>query len=115
MLAKFLAEVRWSVTMAAIQKDFTSCFLTVTGGAMMIGKGIGTGITTGDGRALVSGVTEGVSSVGTGVGQGVESVVTGTAEGFLSVGQGLFSGVKSVGRGIGGAFSGKTPRKSQQR
>lgn len=73
----------------------------------MAGKGIGKGITTGDGRAVASGLAEGVASVGTGVGQGVESVVMGVGDGVLSVGQGLFSGVKNVGRGIGGAFSGK--------
>jgi phage-related protein len=75
----------------------------------MIGKGVGTAITTGDGRAFVSGVSDGVSSLGAGVGQGIESVVTGTTEGVFSVGQGLFSGVKSVGQGITGAFRGKTP------
>jgi len=61
---------------------------------MMMVKGIGRGITTGDGRAVVSGLSQGATSVGTGVGQGVESVVTGTAEGVFSVGQGLFHGVK---------------------
>jgi len=78
---------------------------------MMIGKGVGRGIATGDGQAIISGLAQGVSSVGTGVGQGVETVVTGTAEGVFSVGQGLFSGVKSVGKGIGGAFLGKKPNK----
>lgn len=76
---------------------------------MLIGKGIGKGITTGDGGAIISGLAEGATSFGTGVGHGVESVVTGTAEGVLSVGSGLFSGVK---KGIGGAFAGKkTPPK----
>jgi phage-related protein len=78
---------------------------------MLIGKGVGKGITTGDGRAVVSGITEGVTSVGTGVGQGVESVVTGAAGGVYSVGTGLFSGVKSIGKGIGGAFAGKKAAK----
>lgn len=82
----------------------------VTGGALMIGKGIGKGLTTGDGRAVAEGFSQGARSVGTGVGQGVESVVTGTAEGVLSVGQGLFSGVKSVGKGISGAFAGKNSK-----
>jgi len=79
----------------------------------MMGKGVGKGITTGDGKAVISGITQGVASVGTGVGQGVESVVTGAAEGVFSVGKGLFSGVKSVGRGIGGAFAGKKPPKKK--
>jgi phage-related protein len=74
---------------------------------MMVGKGIGKGLTHGDGRAVATGFTQGATNIGTGVGQGVESIVTGTAEGVLSVGQGLFSGVRSVGRGIGGAFTGK--------
>jgi phage-related protein len=81
----------------------------------MIGKGVGRAITTGDGRAAVSGVSDGVSSLGAGVGQGIDSVVSGTAEGVLSVGQGLFSGVKSVGKGITGAFRGKTPDKKTQK
>lgn len=81
----------------------------------MVGKGVGKGITTGDGRAVVSGITQGVASVGTGVGQGVESVVTGAAEGVFSVGKGLFSGVKSVGKGIGGAFGGKPSKKKSNR
>jgi hypothetical protein len=87
----------------------------LTGGALMIGKGVGKAITTGDGRAVVSGVSDGVSSLGAGVGQGIESVVSGTAEGVASVGQGLFSGVKSVGKGITGAFRGKTPEKKYQK
>jgi phage-related protein len=78
---------------------------------MIIGKGIGKGITFGDGRAVASGLANGVSSIGNGVGQGVGSVVQGTAGGVLSVGKGLFSGVQSVGRGIGGAFTGKKPSK----
>jgi phage-related protein len=83
----------------------------VSGGALLITKGVGKGITTGDGRAVVSGITQGVASVGNGVGQGVESVVTGAAGGVYSVGMGLFSGVKSVGKGIGGAFVGKKAAK----
>jgi hypothetical protein len=81
--------------------------LVVTGGVLIAGKGIGKGITTGDGGAVVSGITQGAASIGQGVGQGVESVVTGATDGVLSVGHGLFSGVKNVGRGIGGAFTGK--------
>jgi hypothetical protein len=79
----------------------------VTGGALIAGKGLGKGITTGDGRAVASGLAQGGAAIGTGMGQGLESVITGTAEGVLNVGQGLFSGVRSVGRGIGGAFVGK--------
>ena len=78
-----------------------------------MGKGIGKGIATGDGKTVVSGISQGLSSVGTGVGQGVDSVVTGTTEGVLSVGHGLFSGVKSIGKGIGGAFTGKSPKKKR--
>lgn len=79
----------------------------VTGGMLMAGKGIGQGITQGDGKALVSGVTAGLNSVGTGVGQGVGTAVTGAADGILSVGKGFFSGVKTVGKGFGSAFTGK--------
>jgi phage-related protein len=85
----------------------SNILLSVTGGAMQVTKGLGKGITKGDGRAVISGFTDGVTSVGAGVGQGVESVVTGTTEGVLSLGHGLFSGVKSMGRGLGGAFTGK--------
>jgi len=88
--------------------------LPVTGGAAEIGKGIGRGITTGDGQAVVSGLAQGASTFGTGVGQGVETLVGGAAEGVASAGQGLWTGVKSVGKGIGGAFLGKSP-KNQRR
>ena len=86
----------------------------MTGGAQLVAKGIGKGITQGDGRAVVSGLGQGVASVGAGVGQGVESVVGGAADGVLSVGQGLFSGVRHVGRGIGGAFTGKKKSPSKR-
>jgi phage-related protein len=85
----------------------SNILLSVTGGAMQVTKGIGKGITKGDGRAVISGFTDGVTSVGAGVGHGVESVVTGTTEGVLSLGHGLFSGAKSMGRGLGGALTGK--------
>lgn len=81
----------------------------VSGGALQIGKGIGKGIATGDGRAVVDGITKGASSFGNGIAQGAESAVMGTADGLLSVGKGIFSGVKSVGRGVGGAIRGKKP------
>lgn len=87
---------------------------TVTGGMLLVGKGIGQGVTQGDGRALVSGISKGVQSVGNGVGQGVGSAVTGAADGVLSVGKGLFSGVKTVGKGIGGAFTGKREDSSRK-
>ena len=81
----------------------------VSGGALHIGKGIGKGIATGDGRAVVDGITKGASSFGNGIAQGAESAVMGTADGLLSVGKGIFSGVKNVGRGVGGAIRGKKP------
>jgi hypothetical protein len=90
---------------------FSCCSLTVAvaGGAAQIGKGIGKGIVTGDGKAVVQGFAQGANSVGGGIAQGAESAVMGTADGFLSAGRGLFSGVKSVGRGFGGAITGKRP------
>lgn len=78
-----------------------------------MGKGIGKGITSGNGRAVASGLVQGVATMGTGVGQGVESVVSGTAEGVMSVGHGLFSGVKNVGKGIGGALLGKRSKEKK--
>ena len=51
----------------------------LSGGALMVGKGIGKGLVEGDGRAIANGLAEGATSVGTGVGQGVESLVQGTA------------------------------------
>jgi hypothetical protein len=83
----------------------------VAGGLLLVGKGIGKGITSGDGRAVASGLAEGTAAIGSGVGQGLESVVTGTADGVLSVGQGIFSGVRSVGKGIGGALTGKNAKR----
>ncbi|CAB9496929.1 Putative vacuolar protein sorting-associated protein 13A [Seminavis robusta] len=87
----------------------------VTGGMLLVGKGIGQGVTQGDGKALVSGFSKGLTSVGTGVGQGVGTAVTGTADGVLSVGKGLFSGVRTIGKGIGGAFVGKKEDNSKGR
>jgi phage-related protein len=81
--------------------------LTVSGGALQIGKGIGKGITTGDTSAVVDGFSKGVSSVGGGISQGAESAVMGAADGILSAGRGIFSGVKNIGQGIGGAVAGK--------
>ena len=83
----------------------------VAGGVMLVGEGLGKGLTKGDGRALASGLIQGGAAVGSGVGQGLESVATGTVEGVMNVGQGLFSGVRNVGRGIGGAFTGKKTTK----
>ena len=105
-----MAEVRRSFECgihAVLGAHFGSWGSAVTGGMLLAGRGIGQGITQGDGRALISGVTRGLNSVGAGVGQGVGTAVTGAADGFLSVGKGLFSGVKTVGKGIGGAFTGK--------
>jgi hypothetical protein len=81
----------------------------VSGGALQIGKGIGKGIATGDGKAVVDGIAKGASSVGNGIAQGAESAVMGTADGLLTAGKGIFSGFKSVGVGIGGAIRGKKP------
>ena len=90
-----------------LQAELHQSSCAVTGGMLLAGKGIGQGLTQGDGRALVSGVSKGLNSVGTGVGQGVGTAVTGAADGVLSVGRGLFSGVKTMGKGIGGAFGGR--------
>ena len=81
----------------------------VSGGALQIGKGIGKGLTTGDGMAVVDGLSKGASSLGGGISQGAESAVMGAADGLLSAGKGIFSGVKNVGQGIGGAIRGKKP------
>lgn len=80
-----------------------------TGGFIIAGKGIGKGVSSGDGKAVITGFAEGAASIGNGVGQGVESAVMGAADGVLTVGQGLLSGAKSIGKGIGGAF--KSPSK----
>lgn len=81
----------------------------VSGGALQIGKGIGKGITTGDGKAVVQGIAKGASSVGGGFAQGAESAVVGTLDGALTAGKGIFSGFKNVGQGISGAITGKKP------
>merc|ERR1719491_2160432 len=76
---------------------------------------IGKGIATGDGRAVVEGITKGASSVGGGIAQGAESAVVGTADGLLSAGKGIFSGFKNIGQGIGGAITGKKPSHFQRK
>ena len=76
----------------------------VGGGVLLAAKGIGKGISTGDGSAVISGLGDGLNSMGTGIGRGVETAALGATDGVLTAGQGLVSGVGSVGRGIGNAF-----------
>lgn len=78
----------------------------VGGGVLLAAKGIGKGITTGDGSAVISGLGDGLNSVGNGIGRGVETAALGATDGVLTAGQGLVTGVGSVGRGIGNAFRG---------
>jgi hypothetical protein len=75
--------------------------------------GLGKGVVTGDGRAILTGIGDGVTSIGTGVVKGTESVVTGAAEGVFHVGRGLISGIASLGKGVGNAVQGKTPKRNQ--
>lgn len=89
--------------------------LKVGGGILLTAKGIGKGVTTGDGAAVVNGLGEGVISIGSGVIKGTESVVTGAADGVFSLGKGLFSGVKSIGKGIHGGVTGKTRKRPSKR
>ncbi len=79
----------------------------VGGGIQQVAVGIGKGVVTGDGSAVLHGLGDGVVSIGTGVVKGTESVVTGTAEGVFSVGKGLFNGIRSIGTGVGNAVVGK--------
>eukprot|EP00547_Thalassionema_nitzschioides_P008181 CAMPEP_0194228780 /NCGR_PEP_ID=MMETSP0156-20130528/43548_1 /TAXON_ID=33649 /ORGANISM="Thalassionema nitzschioides, Strain L26-B" /LENGTH=3225 /DNA_ID=CAMNT_0038961301 /DNA_START=77 /DNA_END=9754 /DNA_ORIENTATION=- len=83
----------------------------VTGGISLAGKGIGKAVTKGDGKAVLTGISEGATSIGFGVGQGVETAVIGAADGVLAVGKGLFSGAKKIGKGVGGAFNTKKDEK----
>jgi hypothetical protein len=85
----------------------------VAGGFAIAGKGIGKGVMKGDGKAVLSGLSDGAVSMSQGVGQGVESAVMGAADGFLSVGHGIFSGAKSIGKGFGGAFKNSTKKTEQ--
>jgi len=87
----------------------TTNLLIVAGGALQIGKGIGKGLTKGDGKAVVDGFQQGFASAGSGLATGAGTVAAGVGDGVLSVGRGLFSGVKNVGKGVGGAFTGKKP------
>jgi len=106
--AKFLKSIIWILIFRF------NCEI-VSGGALQIGKGIGKGIATGDGRAVVEGITKGASSVGGGIALGAESAVVGTADGLLSAGKGIFSGFKNIGQGIGGAITGKKPSHFQRK
>ena len=95
--------------MCAHLENFVAHFepITVTGGTLQIGKGIGKGLTKEDEKAVIDGFSQGLTS-------GAESVVVGTADGLLSAGRGIFSGVKNVGKGIGGAFTGKKPERKDR-
>jgi hypothetical protein len=78
----------------------------VTGAAVLAGKGIGKGVTSGDGRVILGGFADGAKSIGKGLGQGVSTTVIGSADGVLTAGKGLLSGAKNLGRGFGGVFLG---------
>ena len=69
----------------------------------------------GDGQAVLTGLGDGVVSVGNGLLKGGESVATGVGDGVFAVGKGLFSGVKSIGMGLGDAVTGKKSNKRPQR
>ncbi len=78
----------------------------------MTAKGVGKGVTEGDGKAILTGIGDGAASIGTGFIKGGESVVTGVGDGVFSVGKGLFKGVQNIGKGIGGAVVGQRPTSS---
>ncbi len=69
----------------------------------------------GDGKALLTGLGDGVVSIGNGVVKGGASVVEGVGDGIFAVGKGLLSGVKSIGMGLGGAVTGKPTTNNQHR
>jgi hypothetical protein len=74
---------------------------------MLTAKGIGKGVTEGDGNAVLAGLGDGAMSIGNGLMKGSESVVTGVGDGVFAVGKGLFSGVKNIGAGLGSAVTGR--------
>jgi len=82
----------------------------VSGGLLLAAKGIGKGVIHGDGKAVASGLGDGVVSIGSGVIDGAESVVTGTAQGVFSVGKGLFTGLQTMGKGVGKAVTGENSK-----
>jgi hypothetical protein len=88
---------------------------SVSGGALQVGKGLGKGIATGDGKAVMDGFARGASSAGGGIAHGAESAVVGAADGFLSAGKGLFSGVKNLGRLSGRSGGGETAKRGKGR
>jgi hypothetical protein len=69
-------------------------------------KGIGKGVKEGDAKALVSGLSQGVASVGKGLGKGLESTVMGVADGVVTCEKGIASGARSIGSGSAHAFTG---------
>lgn len=78
---------------------------------MLTAKGVGKGVTQGDGKAVLTGLGDGAVSIGTGIIKGSGSVVTGVGDGVVAVGKGLFEGVQNIGKGIGGAVVGQPPRR----
>jgi len=89
---------------------FILMFTSVSGGLLLAAKGIGKGVIHGDGKAVASGLGDGVVSIGSGVIDGAESVVTGTAQGVFSVGKGLFTGLQTMGKGVGKAVTGENSK-----
>ena len=97
-----------------LANNIASYLTPVGGGLQHVAAGIGKGVTTGDGTAILTGFGDGVTSIGTGVLKGTESVITGAAEGVFSVGKGLFSGVRSLGSNLGNAVQGKRPDRNRK-
>lgn len=86
----------------------------VGGGLLLTAKGVGKGVTQGDGKAVLNGIGDGAVSIGTGIVKGGESVVTGVGDGVFAVGKGIFKGVQNIGKGIGGAVIGKPPKSRKE-
>jgi len=86
----------------------------VGGGVAMAAKGVGKGVMHGDGKAVLTGLGDGVVSIGNGLLKGGESVATGVGDGVFAVGKGIFSGAKSIGKGFGGVVTGKPPSRQSK-
>lgn len=86
----------------------TIIFTEVGGGLLLTAKGVGKGVTQGDGKAVLTGIGDGAVSIGNGIFKGGESVVTGVGDGVFAVGKGLFKGVQNIGSGIGSAVTGNS-------
>ena len=79
----------------------------VEGGILVTTKGVGDGISNGDGNAICSAFGAGMVTLGAGIERGTGTALLGAADGVVSVGNGVLKGAQSICKGVGEVFTGR--------